>query len=341
MKARISFALALVVGFGPGGSVLAAVDTSPSSVESVGILPSQRISLRVSGNERNPFTELKKVVAATQSPEDAESQESKIRSIFNRITVNGVRRGADGRMMALAGDLILREGDRVGQLLPQQTEVLHVEAIDERHVRLVFDEMKESGQPRLITLPVRRGVAVQARLFGQPTGSDGTYTINPRKQDTVSALADAARPPGAGASDGTPGFSPTPAPSASPTGDPMAALTLPLSPNAVPGSPIPAVEKPVISRASEAAATAHITRRKNQVGQLNPPSAPSTLPPSTVVNADAAAATEPVVSGGTAASTPPAPADTPPVAPKVDPAPPKPAPKLPAPPTPVDTRTIE
>ncbi len=338
MKAQSFFALAVVVGFGSGGAARAVGDTSPTSVEAVGLLPSQRISLRVSSNERNPFTELKKVVATSQSPEDAESQESKIRSIFNRITVNGIRRGTDGRLMALAGDLILREGDRVGQLLPQQTEILHVEAVDERHVRLVFDEMKESGQPCVILLPVRKGVAVQARLYGQQAGSDGTYIVNPRKQDTASVLADASRPNGAGGSDGTPGFSPAPAPSASPTGDPMAALTLPFSPGA--GSPLAAVEKPAASRPSDSAASAHSTRRRNQntVNQLSPPPAPSTLPPSTVFIEDPAAATEPVVSGSSGGK-PPAPEK--PAAPKVAPTPPPPSPKLPAPPTPVDTRVIE
>lgn len=72
--------------------------------------------------------------------------------------------------MALVGDIILREGERVAPVLPDQTETLIVSQITRNRVDLAFLETKEATQPRTITLKVDQTPRVHQLLSGQNKG---------------------------------------------------------------------------------------------------------------------------------------------------------------------------
>jgi len=149
----------------------------PEAVAALGMLPTQRDGLRISPQERNPFAVKPHEIIKSPDPVDAETQESKIRSIFNQLRVTGTRRDRDGRSLALAGDLILRQGEEVKPVLEDQTEVLIVSKIGPRQIELTFVENKDSTQPRIIILPVRNQVEVAQKLFAQPQGRTGGFYI--------------------------------------------------------------------------------------------------------------------------------------------------------------------
>jgi hypothetical protein len=152
----------------------AATDEVSQDVAAIGMLPKQRTAQRLAPSERNPFA-FKPKEAAKAAAEETETQESKIRAIFKAMTVSGVRRGADGELTALAGDLILRGGEEVKPVLPEQTEVLMVSKIEPKKVELTFVENKDSTQPRTIVMPIKNQPLVAQKLFAQPQGSRNMY----------------------------------------------------------------------------------------------------------------------------------------------------------------------
>ena len=156
------------------GLPLSANDEVSPDVAGIGMLPKQRTAQRLAPNERNPFA-FKPKETAKAVVEETETQESKIRAIFKSMSVTGVRRGSDGRLMALVGDLILREGEEVKPVLVDQTELLLVSRIDPKRVELTFVENKDSTQPRTIPLPITTQTRVAQRLAGQPHGSKAMY----------------------------------------------------------------------------------------------------------------------------------------------------------------------
>ena len=183
------------------GSPLHADDAVSEEVAALGMLPTQRTGVRINADERNPFA-LKPKEIAKAVAEDTETQESKIRSVFRQLRVTGVRRDRSGRSLALAGDLILRQGEEVPPVLEDQTEILIVSKIEPQQIELTFVEDKDSTQPRVIVLPVRNQVQVAQKLFGQPKGKASLYIAHGRSapdlEETAAAIA--AAPPTAPAS---------------------------------------------------------------------------------------------------------------------------------------------
>lgn len=178
----------------------AAAQTSlDEAVAALGLLPSQRGGQHLSPDEFNPFSVKAKAVAAS-SEEVTDTQESRIRGILKKVKVAGIRRDTLGRMSALAGDLILREGEEVKPVLLEQTERLVVSRVAPTHVELTFIETKESTQPRTIIMPVRTQVAVSQKLFGQTEGGGELYVAKGLKPaEAVQAMAAmGAVPPAAG-----------------------------------------------------------------------------------------------------------------------------------------------
>lgn len=197
MKPRSCF---LILMLGSAALPATAEEEVSAEVAAIGLLPTQRVSQRLAPSERNPFAEKVKEEKKL-AVEDTETQEARIRAIFRELTVSGMRSGSDGRRMALVGDLILREGEEVRQVLPDQTEILIVSRVDDKKVELVFVENKDATQPRTIVLPVNGQARVAQRLAGQPVGSTSLYY--PKSRDAaaeVAALLGAVGTAGAGTS---------------------------------------------------------------------------------------------------------------------------------------------
>jgi len=179
------------------GTSLPAADPASEAVAALGMLPEQRSGLRIAADERNPFAVKAKEIAKATAPEDTETQESKIRSIFKQLRVTGTRRDRTGRALALAGDLILRQGEEVKPVLEDQTEILIVSKIEPRQIELTFVEDKDSTQPRVIVLPVKNQVQVAQKLFAQPKGGKAGFYIakgraTPEAAEAAAAIAAAA-----------------------------------------------------------------------------------------------------------------------------------------------------
>ena len=179
-------------------AVLAASPPLPASgivsdeVAALGMLPSQRQGIRINPQERNPFaSETRETTKSPDTPEN-ESQESKIRALFRQLHVSGIRHRHHGRSLALVNDLILREGEEIDPVLPDQTERLVVSKIESSQIELNFIETKESTQPRTIILPVRHQVHVTQKLPAQPAGSTNSFYIARQKPPFNSAAAAAA-----------------------------------------------------------------------------------------------------------------------------------------------------
>ena len=179
-------------------AVLAASPPLPASgivsdeVAALGMLPSQRQGIRINPQERNPFaSETRETTKSPETPEN-ESQESKIRALFRQLHVSGIRHRHHGQSLALVNDLILREGEEIDPVLPDQTERLVVSKIESSQIELNFIETKESTQPRTIILPVRHQVHVTQKLPAQPAGSTNSFYIARQKPPFSSAAAAAA-----------------------------------------------------------------------------------------------------------------------------------------------------
>ena len=179
-------------------AVLAASPPLPASgivsdeVAALGMLPSQRQGIRINPQERNPFaSETRETTKSPDTPEN-ESQESKIRALFRQLHVSGIRHRHHGQSLALVNDLILREGEEIDPVLPDQTERLVVSKIESSQIELNFIETKESTQPRTIILPVRHQVHVTQKLPAQPAGSTNSFYIARQKPPFNSAAAAAA-----------------------------------------------------------------------------------------------------------------------------------------------------
>ncbi|MFN0125938.1 MAG: hypothetical protein ACKV19_04535 [Verrucomicrobiales bacterium] len=267
----------------------AAADAVPEAVASLGMLPHQRGGLQIAADERNPFA-AKVKEAAKVTLEDTETQESKIRSIFRQLRVTGIRRDRQGRFLALAGDLILRQGEEVKPVLEEQTEVLMVSKIEPGQIELTFVENKDSTQPRVIVLPVRNQVQVSQKLFAQPDGKSSMYVARGRATPTIEEAAEALA---------------SSTPTAPARATPIATVT---------GSAPPAPATPVATTAQapqrdslrEAAALAGMPPGMALTGKNNPPpSPPATTPP-------AAAPPAPATPASAAPPPPPAPESAPP-----------------------------
>jgi hypothetical protein len=164
----------LILAFSASLLPVRADDDASPDVAAIGMLPNQRTAQRLGANERNPFA-FKPKEPAKVAVEETETQESKIRALFKLMNVSGVRRGTDGKLVALVGDLILREGEEVKQVLPEQTESLMVSRIEPKKIELTFVENKDSTQPRTIVLPIVGQTRVAERLSGQPKGGKAMY----------------------------------------------------------------------------------------------------------------------------------------------------------------------
>lgn len=212
MKAPI-FLLAAMASMAP----VLAQNPLDEAIAALGLLPSQRGGQHLSPTELNPFSVKAKVMASSTAGEGTDTQESRIRGIFKKIKVAGLRRDAQGRLSALASDLILREGEEVKPVIMEQTERLVVSRVTPTHVELTFIETKESTLPRTIIMPVRTQALVSQKLFAQPDGGAELYVAKGMKPaEAAAAMAVAGAVPPAAGSAGRAAISPDGAISAVP-----------------------------------------------------------------------------------------------------------------------------
>lgn len=130
------------------------------------ILPEEKTFETVKGSENNPFGGL----VSDKAKDVSSAEDAKVTEILRSLPVNG----KSSRNTVLLGDIILRRGELVPEILPNQTVQLKVQDITQDHVELVFIEHKPTGlPPRTLTLYTDVSPQVKLRL---PGGGGGIAT---------------------------------------------------------------------------------------------------------------------------------------------------------------------
>lgn len=146
-------------------ALLALAGTAAAAIAGpYGPLPDDKGYTPLREGEKNPYE--RPVVKEEKAIEQAETEETKLRSMLGAMPVAGVRDNGY-QIRVLLGSMMLTEGDELPPLLPQQQEKLKVGEILPDQIELVFVEREEEVEPRRIEIPVRLDPKV-------------TYAIGPR-----------------------------------------------------------------------------------------------------------------------------------------------------------------
>ncbi|MDB6072356.1 MAG: hypothetical protein JWL81_3527 [Verrucomicrobiales bacterium] len=143
---------------------------------SIGLLPEQKLALRpeekLDPKRANPFAERAKAKEA-RAVETVETEEIKIRRIFDTLKISGITKGPSG-YSALLGDLILEEGAQVPPVIPNQTQILRVTKVTDKLVQIAWVEGAgyETVAPRKIVKRVELSPKVGVLLAAQPAGTN-------------------------------------------------------------------------------------------------------------------------------------------------------------------------
>lgn len=128
---------------------------TPVLIESAaleGLFPADRDSVAIAAGERNPFG--RRGPRVEEHAPDAESEESRIRSVLAQMTVSGVSHSAAGPRV-LFGWIILEAGRPLPDLVENQTEKLFVRRIESDHVEISWVEAGDAAEPRTFIAPIR------------------------------------------------------------------------------------------------------------------------------------------------------------------------------------------
>lgn len=140
------------------------------------ILPEEKTPEQVKPNEANPFN---KSDGGALKPEDASSEENKVKDSLLQMRVSGAAMNADGTIRAvMLGELKLERGMTVPQIVPDQQVHLRVNAITESTVELFWIEKKRNVTlpPRPVIIPVNLKPYVRYML---PRSGDGLELAQP------------------------------------------------------------------------------------------------------------------------------------------------------------------
>jgi hypothetical protein len=143
---------------------------SEQELRALGPLPEDKIAETIKKTEYNPFAERQ----ATQlTKEDGESEDSKIRTILNRIPVSGIMKDTDGRFKVLFDGRLLGEGDRLPKYLGNaQTTLQRVSKVTEKVVEFSWVEDQAGAPPRKVIRNVRVNQPIVESVRKIP-GDDG------------------------------------------------------------------------------------------------------------------------------------------------------------------------
>ncbi len=131
----------------------------------IGPMPEDKQPVEVGAEERNPFG---KRVVKTAEPviQNAETEETKIRGVIEKLPFEGFTHGAAGTK-ALIGSFVLAEGSMVPPVLQDQTERLTVLLVTPTDLELGFIEKDGSTGARKIVRKLDLQPTVRFKLGGQ------------------------------------------------------------------------------------------------------------------------------------------------------------------------------
>lgn len=147
------------------------------AVSPVGMLPEDRVPVKVAENERNPFGRKAAKVESTA----VENEESIIRGMIEKLPVTGVVSGRTGRKVML-GSLTLESGKPLPPLIANQSEKLKVNAVTEEKVEIGFVESDGTSGLRRIVIALSLTPQIQFQIHKpgpgpvRKAGLDGVLT---------------------------------------------------------------------------------------------------------------------------------------------------------------------
>lgn len=110
----------------------------------ISLMPEDKRALMLKGDERNPFARRNPDVDLITEESDQETEADLIRDILNALPVSGRSMGPNG-LRVLAGGIVFERGKMVDQVIPNQTENLIVENVNEASIELAWIDM-ETGK---------------------------------------------------------------------------------------------------------------------------------------------------------------------------------------------------
>ena len=159
------------------------------------ILPEEKAPELVKQNEACPFGGL----IDDKAKETVSGEEAKVGDMLRSLPV----RGKSSRNIVLLGDIILRRGQLVPAIIPNQTVQLMVRDITPERVELVWVEKKPTGlNPRVLTIDTDVTPQVSQRLPGNLGGKGGAgesapMTITRPRSEGSAEVKTAETPPAA------------------------------------------------------------------------------------------------------------------------------------------------
>ena len=118
------------------------VEVTMSQLRSIGFLPQDKADLKPEDKmdlkRRNPFADRKKAVA-NKPADTAETEESKLRSYFEKLPVSGISK-IGGKLTVTLGRHNLEAGDVLPQVITGQTQILRVLRVEQNLLEIGWVE---------------------------------------------------------------------------------------------------------------------------------------------------------------------------------------------------------
>jgi len=169
------------------GALAAAAPTIASAQQ--GPMPDDKEAVELREGERNPYE--KPIVEEAVVEAQEETEESRIRKVIGSMSLSGVRDNGY-QIRVLLGSMILQEGDPLPPLIPGQSEALKVGEILPDQVEILFVEREEGEEPRRIEIPVKLdprityAIGPRPDAMNQPAGDGGPKAVFPEDEPEVS-----------------------------------------------------------------------------------------------------------------------------------------------------------
>ncbi|MEE2809026.1 MAG: hypothetical protein VYB73_06905 [Verrucomicrobiota bacterium] len=173
----------------PSVDILSADELSQSA-EGFGVLPKEKgDSLKqylLVSKERNPFA-IRANKEQIISGSDSQTEESKIRSVLEKLHVSGVSKGLNGYKVQLGG-VILAEGRKMPRVIHEQTDDLIVTKITPSMVEITWAGDEEADEPRKLTIAVdlepKVGIVLPGPSNNNSSSSSQLVYLNEEEPET-------------------------------------------------------------------------------------------------------------------------------------------------------------
>lgn len=150
------------------------VEVTMAELRRIGFLPQDKADLRpedkIDIKRRNPFAERKKIVASRPA-EQVETEESKLRTFFDKLQVSGLMKLGDKRVVTL-GRLTLEAGQIVPPVIAGQTQILRVIRVEDNLLEIGWVE--EAGYDTSVPRKILKKIDLTPKITQVLASEDNT-----------------------------------------------------------------------------------------------------------------------------------------------------------------------